>query len=84
MVMVSSGRDDDGNDEDVDLEWVSAHFIASFSRNVLIAAYWNRLKVNYHHKKTYGINFIVNGFELHPIPLCRVKYEKICTHDVIT
>lgn len=35
MVMVSSGRGDDGNDEDVDLKWVSAHFIASFSRNVL-------------------------------------------------
>lgn len=34
MVMVSSGSGDDGNDEDVDLEWVSAHFIASFSRNV--------------------------------------------------
>lgn len=35
MAMVGSGKGDDGNDEDVDLEWVSAHFIASFSRNVL-------------------------------------------------
>lgn len=32
--MVSSGSSDDDNDEDVDPEWVSAHFIASFSRNV--------------------------------------------------
>ena len=32
MTMVSSGSGNDGNDEDVDLEW--AHFIALFSRNV--------------------------------------------------
>lgn len=32
--MVSSGSGDDDNDEDVDPEWVSVHFIASFSRNV--------------------------------------------------
>lgn len=35
MVMASSGSGDDDNDEDVDLEWVPAHFIASFSRNIL-------------------------------------------------
>lgn len=35
MAMVSSGSSDDDNDEDVDLEWVSAHFIVSFLRNVL-------------------------------------------------
>lgn len=27
---------DDDNDEDVDLGWMSAHFIASFSRNVVL------------------------------------------------
>jgi len=44
MAMVNSGSGVDGNDEDVDLEWMSAHLIASFSQNILSCRLFEPIK----------------------------------------
>jgi len=44
MVMMSSGNGVDGNDEDVDLEWMSAHLIASFLQNILSCRLFEPIK----------------------------------------